>query len=278
MRKLNKVLSILLLLNYLLIYKTKSQDLFNKENSLKYAFYLYYAKEYELALYEFDRIIFLDSTDLHSKIFYLKCLRYLNKYNEGIIKYRNFFYNHNEVPIEAKKEYAKILIKAKYFDKADNIIDKEFSRNDTILYFLKTSSLLYQNKFLEAENLLKSSDYNYPFVSEYDKIITKYKNTRFKKPYLSFIYSTILPGSGKIYAGEWLDGLVNFVMVAVPAYQAYRGFMKKGFNSPYGWIYGSIALTFYGGNIYGSVKSTNKYNKKKLQILKNEIDIVFDKY
>lgn len=278
MKKLNKILLISLFLFFSFNLKTKSQDLFNKENSLKYALYLFYAKEYELALYEFDRIIFLDSTDLNSKIFYLKCLRYLNKYNEGIIKYRNFFYNQNEVPIEAKKEYVKILIKAKYFDKADNTINKEFSSNDTILNLLKTSSLLYQNKFLEAENLLKSLDHYYPFVSEYDKIITKYKNTRFKKPSLSFIYSTILPGSGKIYAGEWKDGLVSFVMVAVPAYQAYRGFVKKGFNSPYGWIYGSIALTFYGGNIYGSVKSANKYNKKKLQTFKNEIDIVFDKY
>jgi len=282
MKQLNKFIYILILFalcsTKIISQNLNSNDLFNKENSFKYAQYLFYAQEYELALNEFDRIIFIDSTNIQSRIFYLKCLRYLTRYNEGIKKFSQLFQNNTMATVEAKKELCKLLIKGNYFDKAYDIVNKEFANNDTIFNFFKASILFYENKLKESENFLNSLEKNYSFAREYNHVILKYKNTKFKKPYLSFIFSSIIPGSGKIYAGDWKDGIVNFFMVVLPAYQAYRGFTIKGIRSPYGWIYGSIAFTFYGGNIYGSVKSANKYNRKKLQNLKNEIDIIFDKY
>ena len=79
--------------------------------------------------------------------------------------------------------------------------------------------------------------------------------------------SAIIPGSGKFYTGRWRDGAVAFLFVSLNTWQAYRAFNKNGINSIYGWIFGTISLTFYSANIYGSYKSALNFNKKILNNL-----------
>jgi hypothetical protein len=74
--------------------------------------------------------------------------------------------------------------------------------------------------------------------------------------------STFIPGSGKIYTKNWQDGLIALLFVASNAWQAYRGFSKDGVKSTYGWVFGSIGAGFWLGNIYGSYKSAQKFNKQ----------------
>ena len=96
-----------------------------------------------------------------------------------------------------------------------------------------------------------------------------------KSPFLAGAFSTIIPGSGKFYTGDWKDGIISLVMVSAIAYQAYRGFDRAGVSSVYGWIYGTIAAGFYLGNIYGSVKSAQRYNKRKAENLGKRIEESF---
>jgi hypothetical protein len=72
----------------------------------------------------------------------------------------------------------------------------------------------------------------------------------------------VLPGSGKVYTGDWKDGLISFLFVGGTTIQAIRGYNKYGQNSGFFIIYGSIATSFYLGNLYGSFKSANKHNEK----------------
>lgn len=81
-----------------------------------------------------------------------------------------------------------------------------------------------------------------------------------KSPFVAGALSTILPGSGKVYAGKWKDGLVSLLFVGANAYSSYRGFSNAGIQSPYGWLFGGLAVGFYTGGIYGAQKAAKIYN------------------
>ncbi len=91
-----------------------------------------------------------------------------------------------------------------------------------------------------------------------------------RSPVLGGLMSAVIPGSGKVYAGRWMDGLQAFSMIAAPAYNAYYHFSKNGAGSVRGWIWAAVGAWFYLSDIYGSVKAVNDYNamQKNKVILK----------
>ena len=99
---------------------------------------------------------------------------------------------------------------------------------------------------------------------------------KLKSPFLAGSMSAIVPGSGKFYTRDWKDGLIGFLTVGASAYQSVRGFQRRGINSGYGWVFGGLATGFYFGNIYGSVQSAKRYNKRKKQNLKLKIENRFN--
>jgi hypothetical protein len=92
---------------------------------------------------------------------------------------------------------------------------------------------------------------------------------------LAMAMSTIVPGTGRFYTGDWKDAIISMITIGVTGYQAYRGFTIKGTKSAYGWVYGTIATGFYLGNIYGSFSSAKRYNKRKSEKLDQKIDGAF---
>jgi hypothetical protein len=104
------------------------------------------------------------------------------------------------------------------------------------------------------------------------------KETHKKSPALAALMSAVVPGTGKAYSKNWKDGIVSLFFTAGMAFQSYRNFNKFGTNNHRGWIYGGIGLGFYLGNIYGSVKSTKDYNRKKINVLQHEASALFNTY
>ena len=82
-----------------------------------------------------------------------------------------------------------------------------------------------------------------------------------RSPFLAGAMSAIIPGSGKMYAGRFWDGLQAFSMVVAPAYNAYDHFKTKGIKTFEGWLWTSVATWFYLSDIYGSVKACYEYNE-----------------
>jgi TM2 domain-containing membrane protein YozV len=97
------------------------------------------------------------------------------------------------------------------------------------------------------------------------------KNAPDKSPLLAAGLSAVIPGSGKIYGGQTIDGLFSFVSIALATWQAYDGFHDDGISSVKGWLVGSIAATFYVGNIYGSAVNIELQNQ--IQQTKFEQDV-----
>ncbi len=108
------------------------------------------------------------------------------------------------------------------------------------------------------DRLLRCRPFMSPFTQ--DPLVTSPLATSFsdKKPWLAALYSGLVPGLGKVYTGEWKDGVYAFAVVSAFSWLTYRFAEKRGL-SPYTFLYGSMALSFYVGNVYGSWKSAVRH-------------------
>ena len=94
---------------------------------------------------------------------------------------------------------------------------------------------------------------------------------RRRSPLAAAVLSALLPGSGKIYAGEVGDGLHSLVFIGLIGTLSVLSFRADGMDSVRGWIYASAGGVLYGGNIYGSIVSARRYNRLREEALLQEV-------
>ncbi len=84
----------------------------------------------------------------------------------------------------------------------------------------------------------------------------------YKSEILSGLLSAAIPGTGKIYAGRYEDGLFSLSIIGFYVWQAASGFRKNNTSSAKGWTYATLGAIFYLGNIYGSVVAAKIHNER----------------
>lgn len=92
----------------------------------------------------------------------------------------------------------------------------------------------------------------------------------YRSPLAAALFSTVLPGSGKIYTGFYGDGVVSLLMTGLMTYLSWDNFKSE--NNIRRWIFGGLAAFFYAGNIYGSYISAEVYNHNKDEEIQRLID------
>jgi hypothetical protein len=265
-------LTLFFLLLFFLKANCQESDLFNFSNSIKFADYLYKNGEYSLAQTEFKRVLFLDSSNIQANIKIHDSFIRLGSYKEGLkfsnLYYPRFIFNDTLFVVRGKL----LLLNGDFNRLHNEILYNPLPAKE--LTFLKTSEYIFRKDWESAENML-SETIKYPEFQQLTEIINNSIDIKYKKPVISIAMSAIVPGSGKVYSGYWKDGLFSFLFVGISAWQSYRGFSNKGINSIYGWLMGGISLSFYTGNLYGSVKASNKYNHELDQSILNNFEEVF---
>lgn len=73
-----------------------------------------------------------------------------------------------------------------------------------------------------------------------------------KKPALAAVFSALLPGSGKFYAGKKHTAASSFVSCALYAAQWAESSAKLGYNHAFSWVNAGFFTVFYLTNIYAS--------------------------
>lgn len=97
-------------------------------------------------------------------------------------------------------------------------------------------------------------------VEAFDFVYDRIKNQQKKSPFLAGLFSTIVPGAGKMYQGNVAEGTMAMAVSAIMASQAYEGYRKDGVESARFIIFGSLFSVFYVANIWGSVVSVKVEN------------------
>jgi len=248
--KISFIFIILILVSFS---KSFSQNIFNEDNTFKFAKYLFDNTEYKFASEEFNRLAFLCPENKEYKLFLLKSYRLSENYTEAISVYQKFDFNTNQL----NEEFAKNLFLNNDFNKLNSFLNENDSINIELKNNLLTSCYLIEKKYDSAFMFAKTKQLINNDLLKLSELSVKVK---YKKTIIASSLSLILPGTGKIYTGNWKDGMFSLSLIAANSFLAYRGFSNKGIKSVYGWTFASIAFGFYIGNIYGSVQSAKKYN------------------
>jgi hypothetical protein len=274
----NSILLLIILSTFQTV-QLKSQDLFDASNSLSFADYLFTAGEYRLASMEYERIVFVDSTNLRAKLMLIRSYRMQGEYQRGIARINAFYQNYSDIPNDIATETGRLLLHDRQFNEADRLLSLNNNYSETDRLFLLMSNNMLKEDY-EAANLMVEQNISVHagFITDYGNILKLEREFKYKSPGLSTFMSAIIPGSGKIYSGFWKDGIISFILISASAYQSYRGFDKNGINSVYGWVFGSLAAGFYIGNLYGSGKSANQHNSEFRQKIHQQVEEIFDAY
>ncbi len=262
-------ISALLLLIASLSLNVKAQDLHDLEHSLKFANYLFASRQYALSAEEYERVVFLDTTNNTAIFKLLKSYRLANKPKIAEQRFISLFQPQiYDVPSTIGKEYIASLILNKKFAETYDYLEKNTKLEQNYKETYQLASLILQKKRNLAFNYAKNyKTTNGQKNADLHLLAIEYKHAKYKKAWFAAGLSSLVPGAGKCYTKNWSDGILSFLLIGLNAWQAYRGFHKYGSNSRYGWIFAGLTTSFYISNIFGSYKAAKRYNKK----LDNEI-------
>ena len=270
--QINLVSRIILIcfLPFLIPLKSIAQDLYNLENSRKYAEYLFSSHQHSLAAEEYERLIYFDEDNAGFRLNLIKSYRLSGDLNSGINRIYSLYGDSLfQMPENLAKEFMTMELLTDSLSQVLDFLNRTRTISGSSRAVFQSYSLLlagdYEKSGLFIRNAISDDT---PIPLNILMISEKAERMKFKSPFIAAGLSAVVPGSGKFYTKNWTDGLISLMFVATNAWQAYRGFNADGVNSAYGWIFTGLSSSFYIGNIFGSVKAAKRYNKNK----KNEID------
>jgi hypothetical protein len=254
-------------------------NLYSLDNSLKFGEYLLQSGQYDYAIKEFERIVFMSPNDLESQLNLIKAYRLSGKNEEGIKRSKELYSDLNSIPEKHALEYSKLLLNTRNWNDAQLFWDgnQNLKQEDKIL--LKSTVAIFDSKFNDArEQLIMLQDSTNYLGSGYLSLVNRALDQKRKSPFAAGFMSMVIPGLGKAYTGDWKDGLVSLIFTGGLAFQAVRKFNQYGANNYRPWVYTSIGTGFYLGNIFGSVKSAKNKNFKFVNTLQHEASSLYNSY
>jgi len=250
----------LVLAGMLCSFQLFSQNLFDEANTFKFSDYLFKSQQYQLASQEYERLVNMVPSDLNYKLSLIQCYRLSTNYVLAEKRFNDFFSDSiYSLPTSLSGEYLKIKLLQEDLPLAQIFLNRNSRLEIPSKNHYQECIFLLSRQWPKSDSLLRHTQ---GLDARFTTITADALALRYKSPFLAATFSTILPGSGKIYTGYWKDGLIAFIFVAANAWQGYRGFSKYGIENAHGWIFGGLGTGFYLGNIYGSWKSAVRHNKK----------------
>jgi len=254
-----------------------SQNIYNSDHRIRFADWLYDNQEYGNAINEYRYALFSDQCNFSCQIRLFNSYLLTKQYNPGINTFRSVYPQGLANNDTLEMIFGKMLILNANYSELNNLIRSSVTLSGDQTYFLDISNDLFAEKWENA--VQKDLNFQVNLKSDYYRpIINKIENTRYKKPYVSFLLSAVIPGSGKMYSGYWYDGIISLSIVGITAWQAYRGFTLYGTDRPYSWIFATLSASFYISNLYGSIKAANMKNYNLKQGIHKDVEEIFNSH
>ena len=254
---MRKILTIFFLVSLLVYPQSSTFDFHSPENIKKFADHLFCEGDYLRAIEQYGLLhthIASDTTEFKIMLGYseLGLSQESNKIFKRISDKSIFYPDAYLLSFKNKLRSEPGLINASAFQSFSSFQMKSFSK-------LYNISMLYDDEF----NILKEK-----FISPFDEdernsvlAFYDYKvEPKYKSSTLAGIMSAIIPGSGKMYVGEWGDGITALLATSLFAFLAYDNFRAD--HTTRAWIFTGLGAFFYAGNIYGSVAAAQIFNAR----------------
>ena len=227
------------------------------ENKKKFADHLFCEGDYLRAVEEYESIRDLyrnDTIDFKIMLGY-SSLGIFEKSNEiyDQFNYESLYYSDGYL-VSLKN---KLLIEQREFD-YPAIPSFDSAQLKSFLKLFSISKLYADEPFVSKEKFVSI------FEEDEQNTVTLLYDYKFNPPYkseaLAGVLSAIIPGSGKMYVGEWGDGITALLVTGLLAFLAYDNFMAN--HNTRAWIFTGLGSFFYAGNIYGSIASAQIFNAR----------------
>lgn len=254
------LLVVILILNISQSYGQKSENdfieyLYNAEYYEQLRFYERYLTQIDSIDYDSDLLNFYVGKSFYHQQVYDNSNQYLQKLKSG--KY----FNESRFLIGINSIYSNDLTAAK-----ETLSKVEFNVDElsNLTYFELSGIALLERDFEsyhEFNNQIFKDYYFYKKEREsFQSIEADLKLHKDKSPFLAGLYSAVLPGAGKFYAGKRGQGVYSFVISSLLALQAFDSYQKAGPKSTRFIIYGGLFSLFHIGNVWSSALSVKRYN------------------
>ncbi len=233
---------------------------------------------YQEALLEIMRLeLLIDKFNIELFINKVICLKALEEYEKALFEYDNRCPNDYKTNPQLLYEIATINYKIQNYDKALGLSKIALiSCMDTFLKpkIILLKGLVYANKY-DWENAICAYDSLSTFDSYKQVSTINYKIAesgtliKNKSPSIAGILS-IVPGLGYAYTGHKQTTISALLVNGLLAYATYSNF-KQG-NIGMGVLTGVFNVSFYIGNIYGAIKSANRWNENQRKLIIKKLE------
>lgn len=261
----------------LLIILLNSNVYGSTEPQLEFADYLLKKQNFYQAITEYKRFIFYHpESQLINNAYYQigLCYKYGKKYGLA----RNFFEKVLDAQVDNSLKRAACLAIAKtYIDDKDfeaarfelDELIKDNPAETSEIYYWKGITYLHEYKWKAAQIEFSraragSSSINAKWLDSIQESLP-YIEEALHLPYLSekkaLLLSTIIPGSGQIYAGKVMDGIISFVFNASMVYFTMER-VKADDRLGAGLIVSVGLLRFYHGGRHNALQAAQEANEQ----------------
>ena len=223
---------------------------------------------YDAAVTEYKRFLFFHSDDARiGEVYYNMGLAYRAQelWTEAIAALRAA--THLAANSEAKSEYqlelAVTLIASQNYDLAQLELIKVTMRTPSALHyrralFLQAVAYIYQFRWDAAREVLR----NYTTDERLDTLFDAVIDMPRKSVKVASRLSTIFPGAGQIYVGDWRGGLNAFILNGVLGFLTVDTLLDGHYIDAALWV-GLIVLRYYRGNTFRAGQAAEQFNLQK---------------
>lgn len=251
---------------FLIMFLTCNSATIAEESPLTLADHFIKMGNYDAAITEYKRFLFFHPDDIRAAEVYHKighAYREQALWQDAIIAMRNAVLHASEK--DTKSEYqlnlAVTLIASENYDLARLELIKVSMRNPSgPLYqramFLQAVAFIYQFRWEDAQESLQ----DYTSDETLDTLFNRAMNLPRKSTRVAKVLSSILPGAGQIYAGNWKGGINAFILNGALGYVAVDGILDHNYVDAFMWTY-YILFRYYRGNVYRAGTTVDVFNE-----------------
>ena len=225
---------------------------------------------YDAAITEYKRFLFFHPDDSRiGEVYYNIGLAYKAQglWTEGITALRTATHlaPDSETKSECQLELAVMLIATENYDLAQLELIKMTLRNPTVrlhrrTLFLQAVAYIYQFRWEEARRVLR----NWTTDEKLDALFDAAFNIPQKSVKIAKRLSTILPGAGHVYIGDWQDGLNALVLNGALGFLTVDAVLDRHYADAALWA-GLVFLRYYRGNTVRAGAAAEQFNLKESQ-------------
>jgi TM2 domain-containing membrane protein YozV len=245
----------------------QNSDLFSPNNRLIFGNYLFEEQDYLRAIDEYRSYLVVYPNDtLNFKIGFAQSqmgnFSDSKNYFEELIS-KSIFIDESEFE----------LLKINYLqENFSDLRSKNYSSSKFRSEILKLQHYSYLSDEIDLpDSNLLFSIYNDEELLYIRTFYNRKLNPGYKSETFAAILSAVIPGAGKIYAGETGDGITALILTGLFGFLAYDNFQAD--HKTRAWIFTGLTAFFYAGNIYGSAAAAQIYNAGIKLNLENEIQV-----